>query len=647
MGTQEEQQAPKQQKEERFDVSFKGPISALPQIAGTMGLGGGAEPESFFGGEEAVNQAEAGGGTEPEQDMFTEEDIAEFAKRNPPPAGMKMPTATMQSAPPGQGPMDIAPAGIEPMGASPAQAATQAAPQEEAPAPAPAPAPVEPTETAEPEKAKSITDAEAYQAAIKPLPKIETKEEWMKTQEKMPWWKKLLSDLKYYDPDDRHAGQKHREAEIDKKYQQHIQPQLMEREEAKRLLEVNKEYSIAEGDEWIELDFFGKKYPVQKKNAGQWSPQVLLEMKDSLDKTNTINPYFHLGGDAPDVNLPGEEGRLYIDTYLKRIEQGLGLSDNDLARLQPKLHESIRKQKQTDALELIRAKGTEDRKSRVPVQTNMSAQRMEWNRTGKAAFVLDEDSGLMTWELSPETQDYINSIHKSLEAPTNKEIRSYVDNLIILELSEMDPDKTGIENDLFLWAKEERKKGFYFRGKRYPGNYEAAKKAVTTDINSDGTLDAGQKRKMRIQSRFWLKKHYKDKYEPQIMPNLPRGKYDESGKWIPAEDRPLDPLRAEDQPPEQERLAPAFRLWNAIKPVYRGSVAGMFIHGNLPFDNEGNPLVPEDWGGDAAPGRPKEVVPYGDFQLAVEEAIAEGGTEEDMRKAYDELGLEIGPPPGQ
>lgn len=640
----EEQKTPRQEREERFDVSFKGPISALPGIAGNLGLGGGAEPESFFGGKEAVDQAMAGGGPqEAEPDMFTEEDIAEFAKRNPPPAGMKMPTATMKSTPAGQGPMNIAPGGVEPMGASPAKSATQPAkPVETAPATDPAPAPTEPEE-----EAKLITDAEAYREARKPLPKIDTKEEWEKTQEKMPWWKKLLSDIKYYDPDDRNAGEKHREAEIEKRYQKHIQPQLMEREEAQRLLEVDKEYSLAEGDEWITYTFGGVDYPIQKKNAGQFSPQILRNMEEDIDKKNTVNPYFHLGGSAPDVDLPGEEGRLYIATYLKRVEQGLGLSDNDLARLQPKLHEKIRNQKQADALELIKAKGTEDRKSRVPVQTNMSAQRMEWNRTGKAAFVMDENTGAMTWELSPETQDYISSIHKSNIAPTNEEIRSYVDNLIILELSEMDPDKTGVENDLFLWAKEERKKGFYFRGKRYPGNYEAAKKAVTTDINSDGTLDAGQKRKMRIQSRFWLKKHYKDKYEPQIMPNLPKGQYDESGKWIPAADRPLDPLRAEDQPPETERLAPAFRLWNAIKPVYRGSVAGMAIHGNLPFDNDGNPIVPEAWGGDAAPGRPREVVPYGDFQAAVEEAIAEGGTEEDMRKAYEEMGLEIGPPPGQ
>lgn len=629
-----DEKTPQQQKEERFDVSFKGPISALPGIAGSLGLGGGAEPETFFGGAEAVEQRKEGGEPE-EESMFTEEDIADFARRNPPPAGMKMPTATMKSPPPGHGPMDVG--RQEDPVPEPAQAATQPAPQEEAPAP---------VEATEPE-AKIITDAEAYQAARKPLPKIETKEEWVKTQEKMPWWKKLLSDIKYYDSEDRNAGQKHREAEIDKKYQQHIQPQLMEREEAMRLLEVDKEYSIAEGDQWIELEFGGKKYPVQKKNVGQFSPQILRDMEEALNENNSINPHFFLGGDAPDVDLPGDEGRLYVETYLKRAEQGLGLSDNDLARLNPKLYDKIQTRKEQHELAKIAAQGEAQRTARVPVQTSMDSQRMRWNREGKAAFVFDEDAGEMTWELSPETQDYISSIHKSNIAPTNEEIRSYVDNLIILELSEMDPDKTGIENDLFLWAKEERKKGFYFRGKRYPGNYEAAKKAITTDINSDGTLDQGQKRKMRIQASFWLKKHYKDKYKPQIMPNMPSGKYDESGKWIPAEDRPLDPIDATSVPEEPGVLAPAFRLWNALKPVYRGSVAGMAIHGSLPYDNEGNPIVPEAWGGDAAPTRQKEVVPHEEFLAAVEEAVAAGGNEEDMRKAYEELGLEIGPPPGQ
>lgn len=629
----DEQKTPRQEREERFDVSFKGPISALSGIAGGLGLGVGAEPESFFGGKEAVDQRMADGGPQEqeEESMFSEEDIAEFARRNPPPPGMKMPTATMKSTPAGQGPMNIKPMGIEPMSAVRQQV------REPVTEPAPA---AEPVTEAEPEKeeAKLITEAEAYVEARKPLPKIDTKEEWEKTQEKMPWWKKMLSDLKYFDPDDRAAGQKHREAEIEKKYQKHIQPQLMEREEAQRLLEVDTQYAQAEGDEWITFKFGGVDYPVQKKNAGQWSPQVLLAMQDQLDKTNTVNPHFFLGGDAPDVDLPGEEGRLYIDTYLKRVGQGLGLTDNDLARLQPDLHESIRAQKQKDALELITAESKARREASRPFQGRPDEARRSWMRDSKAMWTEDPLTGEMFWDISPEGQDYISEVHKSDTPPTNEEMKGYIDNLTILELTAIDPETTGIENDIYEWALLEKEKGFYYNGKRYPGKYEEVKKAITADVKADPDLDTTQRRKALVQVRHWLKKHYTDDYVPVVKPDKPKGRYGEDGRWISAEERPLAPVPAgeEDTRPGRPKGL-AFEILEYLNPNWKRGHLGKAALWLGPEYGKNEPAFVD-----------KEekgiVVKYEDFLADVER---DGSTEEKMRKDYENIGLTVGPKPGQ
>lgn len=625
----DEQKTPRQEREERFDVSFKGPISALPGIAGTFGLGGGAEPETFFGGKEAVDKRMEGGEETVEQDMFTEEDIAEFARRNPPPSGMKMPTATMKSAPPGQKPMDIEP------GPQPGQPATQPPPQEVAPAPVEA---TEPDPTEEPEEKKLITEAEAYHEARKPLPKIDTKEDWMKTQEKMPWWKKLLSDIKYYDSEDRNAGQKHREAEIEKKYQSHIQSQLMEREESVRLLEVDTQYAQAEGDEWITYTFGGVDYPIQKKNAGQFSPQILRAMEDDIDKNNTVNPHFHLGGDAPDVDLPGEMGRLYIDTYLKRMEQGLGLTDNDLARLNPKLYDDIQTRKEDFRLKEIKAQGDSQRRAREPFQVLPDAQRLSWEKERHALWTIDEFTGLMHWELSPEQQDYISEVHKFETPPTNDEIKGYVSNLTILEISAIDPDATGIENDLYKWALLEKEKGFFFKGKRYPGKYAEVKKAVTADVKADPDLDTAQRRKALVQVRHWLKKHYVDDYVPAINPDKPKGHYSEEGRWITADERPLKPTTESEEETRTERPGGlAFEILEYLNPNWRRGALGKSLLW----------LGSEFGKGDLGESKLKEgttVISYEDFLADVKR---DGSTEEKMRKDYDNIGLSVGPKPGQ
>ena len=623
----DEQKTPRQEREERFDVSFKGPISALPGIAGSFGLGGDSEPETFFGGKEAVDKRMDGGGEESEQDLFTEEDIAEFARRNPPPSGMKMPTATMKSPPPGQGPMNIGPQ-EEPA----PQAATQPVPQEEEPVQVTEPGPTE-----EPEEKKLITEAEAYHEARKPLPKIDTRKEWEKTQEKMPWWKKLLSDIKYYDSEDRNAGQKHREAEIEKKYQKHIQPKLMEREEAIRLLEVDTQYAQAEGDEWITYTFGGVDYPIQKKNAGQFSPQILRAMEDDIDKNNTVNPHFHLGGDAPDVDLPGEMGRLYIETYLKRKEQGLGLTDNDLARINPKLYDQIQTRKEQHELAKIKAEGDAQMRARVPLQGTPDAVRRSWMRDSKALWSEDDLTGTMHWEISPETQDYISDVHKSDTPPTNDEMKGYIDNLTILEISAINPDTTGIENDIYEWALLEKEKGFYFKGKRYPGKYAEVKKDITADVKADPDLDTAQRRKELVQIRHWLKKHYTDDYVPAVKPDKPKGHYSEDGRWVTADARPLEPIPGETEPKKPSYpKEPLFALLEYINPNWRTSHIGEGLSWLKTGSFQG--LQIEKF------AKEKDIVDYEKFLADVERS---GGTEFQMRKDYDKLGLAVGPKPGQ
>jgi len=294
------QEAP--QKEERFDVAFKGPISSLPGIVG------------FFGGEE---DEEEGGGVKPqltgpqEESQFSQEDIDEYVRQNgPPPPGVELPKPTVAT-----------PTGQEGAPGAPAPGA----PEPEAPAPG--------------QEGRLPTRLEAYEEARQPLPSITTREEFREKKgiEAPPWWKKMLRDFALGGPG---KSMEEFETKAEEAYQKFIEPEARERAEQVRQAGVTERFAgPRQRDVGKMIGMKEGEFLVPESQMGSYAG--VIGAYNKAQNAEPVNFSTIIPG-APDIDIPPEMAKAMVPLITQMMRAGKVTSWAQFAKDHPKEYKEIK-----------------------------------------------------------------------------------------------------------------------------------------------------------------------------------------------------------------------------------------------------------------------------------------------------------------
>lgn len=287
-------QSQPQEKEEQFNVSFKGPISSLAQIAGAVGLdqGGESQPTETMSPDEFLGRG--GGGSAEHEELFANahpDDVAAIEQRmGQRPRGVQIPESAYKM-PPGRPPQPAGQAGIPKFtggsGGLPSQ-------------------------------------REAFEYSMQAPPPIQTKQEFEAGQESPSWWRIMMADFAGGAPG---AGREELNARMDKAYQESIQKQMQDRSEFERKQGIVEKFATNLRDVGKMIGMEAGEFMVPESQMGSYAGMMGKYRDANNQKTVNFSTMKNAQGEllmpgAPDVDFPPAIAKSMIPLITNMMKEG-------------------------------------------------------------------------------------------------------------------------------------------------------------------------------------------------------------------------------------------------------------------------------------------------------------------------------------